>query len=139
MIRIQVFNAHPGYKRRHDGIITLLRRVLRCEVVTDVTINIIFVNDRRMIKLNTQYLGHAYTTDVVSFPLSDEKKIIEGEVYVNLDQARRQAKEYSVSISEEIARLVVHGALHLAGYDDGTARKKEKMTKRENLYLLYRK
>jgi probable rRNA maturation factor len=139
MIRIHVFNAHPHYKRRRAGIIILLRRVLKGEAVDAATISVIFVDDRRMIKLNTEYLNHTYTTDVLSFPLSDEEKIVDGEVYVNLDQARRQAKEFNAALNEEALRLVIHGTLHLVGYDDATVHEKGRMTERENFYLLDRK
>jgi probable rRNA maturation factor len=135
MIRIQVFNAHPKVKRRHEGICTLLRRVLKDELAATANINIIFVNDRVMIGLNTNYLHHKYTTDVLSFPLSESENVLEGEVYVNIDQAQRQARELGISIKEEIARLVIHGVLHLVGYDDRTVREKQKMTQRENYYL----
>ena len=71
--------------------------------------------------MNRRYLGHRGATDVISFPL-DEKNAVEGEVYVNLDKAREQAGKERVPEHEEILRLVVHGVLHLLGYDDGTVR-----------------
>jgi probable rRNA maturation factor len=138
MIRIHVFNAHPKYKRRHAGFIALLRRVLKDEAVDAAAISVIFIGDRKMIKLNTDYLGHTCTTDVLSFPLSDDTRNLEGEVYVNLDQAKRQGKEFGVTFIEEESRLVVHGILHLIGYDDRTKSEKEKMTARENRYLIDR-
>jgi probable rRNA maturation factor len=139
MIRTQVFNAHPNYRRQQAGIILLLRRVLRGEAIHNAAINVIFVNNQRMIKLNTKYLGHTYTTDVISFPLAEKENFVEGEIYVNLDRAQRQAEEFGISFSKEITRLVIHGALHLAGYTDGTAHEKKAMTERENFYLSDRK
>lgn len=99
-------------------------------------VSLVFTDDVRMLLLNTAYLGHDYPTDVLSFPLEVSKgTILEGEVYVNLDQARRQAAEYRVSERLEIRRLVVHGLLHLAGYQDGTLRQRRAMTAREDRYL----
>lgn len=84
--------------------------------------------------LNRRYLGHDRSTDVLSFPLA-EGRILEGEVYVNLDRARAQARDYGVSYPEEVIRLVVHGTLHLAGYEDGTALARRAMRLREDRYV----
>ena len=94
-----------------------------------------FIEDEKMIELNSAYLEHHYTTDVLSFTLSERNERLEGEVYVNVAQAKRQAKEYSVSARNEIGRLVVHGVLHLLGYEDDTTKKKLRMSKREDFYL----
>ena len=73
-------------------------------------------------------------TDVISFPL-EEGSNLEGEVYVNLDRARQQAKEFQVTVPAEVARLVIHGTLHLVGYDDTTLRKAAVMKKREDAHV----
>jgi probable rRNA maturation factor len=132
---IRVFNAHPRYRLRHVSTVALVRRVLRGEKVDRAALNIIFIQDRMMIALNSTYLRHRYTTDVLSFSLNEHAKALDGEVYVNLDQARRQAKEYSVSEREERKRLVVHGILHLTGYEDATVKQREEMHQQENIYL----
>ncbi|HUN66212.1 MAG TPA: rRNA maturation RNase YbeY [Bacteroidota bacterium] len=136
MMRITVGNAHPSHRRRSGDVRRLVHSVLRGEHCRAADVGVIFINDRRMRTLNRQYLHHTYTTDVLSFPLSDRTAdCLEGEVYVNLDQARRQAAEYHVSFRQEIARLMIHGTLHLLGYDDSTLRLRERMTRRENRYL----
>ncbi len=90
-----------------------------------------------MKKLNGTYLRRWTATDVLTFPLHEKgAKTITGEIYVNLDQARRQARIYGVTIKAECARLVIHGALHLIGYDDATPRQKKRMTALEDRYLL---
>jgi probable rRNA maturation factor len=61
--------------------------------------------------------------------------VIEGEVYVNLDRARMQAREYGVGFADEVCRLVVHGTLHLFGYDDGTVARERHMKRREDRYV----
>ena len=136
MIRTHVFNAHSKHKIRCRETIGVARRVLTGECRMRAEINIVFVTDKRMSVLNCEYLGRRYATDVMSFPLSDaDAKTLEGEVYVNLDQARRQAREYDESFRNEVARLIIHGILHLAGYNDRTRRQKDQMTRMENLYL----
>jgi probable rRNA maturation factor len=62
---------------------------------------------------------------------------IEGEVYVNLDRARSQARTYTVSFGDEVRRLLIHGTLHLLGYSDATARGKARMKEREDFFLTH--
>jgi rRNA maturation RNase YbeY len=92
-----------------------------------------------MVGLNRKYLKHRTPTDVLSFSLSGQRlrdgEKLEGEVYVNLDQARRQAGLFHESIRNEVARLVIHGILHLVGYDDASMRQKKAMTRLEDAYL----
>ncbi len=137
MTDIRVFNAHPKYRASTANTITLARRVLAAEHQTRVRCSIVYINDRRMVALNTKYLHHEYTTDVLTFPLNDEgDRELLGEVYINLDQARRQAGRYKVTIKCEVARLVIHGVLHLSGYNDTTRAQKKRMTELEDIYLL---
>jgi rRNA maturation RNase YbeY len=84
--------------------------------------------------MNRTYLRHDYATDVISFPLG-EGDAVEGELYVNLDRARVQARRYGVSPTRELMRLVIHGTLHLVGFDDGREEERERMRMREDQYL----
>jgi probable rRNA maturation factor len=85
-------------------------------------------------KINARWLGHREPTDVISFALEQGRKL-EGEIYVNLDRARRQAREYRVTFGQEVARLVIHGALHLTGMDDRSGRQRKRMQQREDALL----
>ncbi len=87
-----------------------------------------------MKNMNKRYLRHNRITDVITFPLGAGRGV-EGEVYVNLDQARRQARAYGVPFHAEVKRLVVHGTLHLLGYRDSTPSLKTRMSRREDHYL----
>jgi len=131
MTRVQVFNAHPRYRLRHDSVQRYVRRVLRTAGTHRASISVVFLNSRSTRTLNREYLGHDYSTDVISFSLEDGVNL-EGEVYVNLDRARTQARTYGVSFWNEVARLVIHGTLHLLGYDDRTPRLREEMRKEED-------
>ncbi len=84
--------------------------------------------------LHARYLGGRRTTDVLSF-VYDDAVSKEGEVVVCLDQARRQAPEYGATYSEEVARLVMHGVLHLLGYDDHRPKLRAVMKEREDTYV----
>jgi len=84
----------------------------------NASVTVVFTDDTAIRVINKKHLGHNGTTDVISFTL--EETPMEGEVYVNLEQARRQAHEYGVTPLNEATRLVVHGVLHCCGYDDTT-------------------
>ena len=114
MIQVTVFNAHRRCRIRKNPIVLSVRRVLTMEH-----------------RLNRIYLGHDRSTDVLSFPMKTAG-LLDGEVYVNLDRARLQAREHAVSLMHEVTRLVVHGVLHLAGYDDRGGAEKKRMRVRED-------
>lgn len=95
------------------------------------TFNIIFVDDKRIQELNSTYRKIDRVTDVISFALcdDDENELIDelGDIFIDLQQAFRQAEEYGHSIAREIAFLAVHGYLHLCGYDHMTKEEEEEM------------
>ena len=91
-------------------------RVLESEGVSECEINVVFIDEARMTELNTAYRGRKGPTDVLSFRLSEEHDgKLEGEVYICLKLAGKQASEYGVHFAEEVVRLITHGLLHLAG------------------------
>ena len=98
----------------------------------DTKVNLIFVDDVFIQDMNRTYLGKDRPTDVISFLLEED---ILGEVYVSLDTAQSQSITYRVPFQEEVARLVIHGVLHLLGYTDSTDDERKIMTQKENIYL----
>jgi len=133
-VSVAVFNAHPRRRVRREGVVRTIRRVAAGEGYRSVTISVVFIDGRTCARINRRYLGHRGSTDVISFPLGEGREI-EGEIYVNLDRTKRQAKSYGVTEADEITRLVVHGALHLLGYDDRTLRSQRQMKAREDAYV----
>jgi probable rRNA maturation factor len=98
---------------------------------------IVFVNDRQISELNYRFKRKLVPTDVLAFDLAGKPraKYIEGEIYVNLQAAQRQAIEYKVADDEETARLCVHGMLHLMGYDDHHPSDRRKMWRMQELFV----
>jgi rRNA maturation RNase YbeY len=136
MISVRAVNAHPQYRTNLSATVTLARRVFRRERRLRIDCSIIYIHDALMKSLNGAWLDHWHATDVLTFPLHEKgEKTLSGEIYVNLDQARRQAREYRVSIREETARLVIHGALHMCGYLDATPAQKKRMTTKQEFYV----
>lgn len=97
------------------------------------TVTIVFTDDKTIRVMNKKHLGHEGATDVISFILEDDP--LEGELYINLQQARRQAAEYGVSPLNEATRLIVHGVLHCCGYDDTTTKDKAVMDAVQERYV----
>ena len=131
---IRVFNNGGKYRFNKNETIFITKHVIKYESSKEVEINIVFTGDKFIRKLNTIFLKHKWVTDVISFPLSDNKQI-EGEIYINLEQSRRQAKEYKCTFKSETQRLIIHGVLHLIGYKDVTQRTKKRMSALEDKYL----
>lgn len=102
-------------------------------VLNDLTVN--FVDDRSIKKINNSYLKHNYFTDIITFPYNDNKSEIDGEIFISLDSVQKNAKMYETGFKQELRRVIIHGCLHLAGYDDTTKKQKELIRDKENYYL----
>jgi len=134
--KINVENLNTIVKIKKNQIKNLTRTVLSGEGILQAEINIIFVDDDYITRLNKEYLNKNNTTDVISFNLTDNNGSgLEGEIYANIDQITRQADDFHVSQEEEIFRIVIHGLLHLMGFDDQTSVQKQIMTKKEDQYI----
>jgi len=131
---IDVVNAHPRYRVRRAPAVRWVRGVIQSARRSQCAITVIFADDRMSRRLHRRFLSHERPTDVLAFPLGEGPNL-EGEIYVNLDKARRQARTYHVSAPNEIARLVIHGTLHLLGYDDRTRAKARRMKAREDFLV----
>lgn len=115
------------------------RRVLRGEARDGAIVTIILVDDDSIRTLNHRYRGRDRATDVLSFGLHegiDPDARMWGEVYVSVDRARDQAARDGVSLMDEVRRLVVHGCLHLLGYDHHTGSTRRLMRRKEADYLV---
>ena len=133
---IFVTNSHPSLRFPKKETFRALECVLKLEAVRRFELSVVFVGNRYIRRVNKKFLQHDYTTDVISFPLGEDgSSPLEGELYINLDRARSQAKTYGVTFAEETRRLLIHGALHLLGYKDYTPRTKAVMTRREDEIL----
>ena len=99
------------------------------------SLEINFINSEAMKEINKKFLSHDYSTDIITFNYSDSQNIIDGEIFISVDDAKENAKKFKVKFVEEIGRLVAHGLLHLIGFDDTTPDKRKKMKNQENQLL----
>lgn len=132
---INIFNSSNRSKLPIKKVSQYLENVLSGESISNAVINVIYVDNDEILRLNQSYLSHDYFTDVITFSLLEDEEGIDGEVYICVDVAEEQAKTYNVSLSNELFRLAIHGTLHLCGYDDDNEENKSKMRELENLYL----
>jgi len=134
-----IFQFHsqiPGARVRREFLLACAHDAARRFRRRPGHLNFILINDREMARLHRTYMNIAGTTDVLTFDLSENTKSpVEGDVYICLDQARRQAEYYRVPLYLEIARLAVHGVLHLAGWEDRTDVEKRRMRSLEDRTL----
>ena len=93
-----------------------------------------FCSDESLSKINKEFLNHDTLTDVITFDYSALNEI-SGEIFISTDRVRENASEFQQSFEVETRRVMIHGLLHLCGYNDKTAKEKELMSDRENFYL----
>ena len=134
-IKIEVRNCQRRVTIDTGKLEQAAAAVLHGEKVHHATISLAVVADPAIHALNKQYLDHDYPTDVLSFVLEDSDELLEGEVVVSIDTAERQAKEYAWSAEEELILYVIHGMLHLVGYDDHSDEDRGEMRRLEEQYL----
>ena len=111
-----------------------LKLVAESEICRLGDINIIFCSDPYILGINLKYLNHDYFTDIITFDYS-EKPLISGDLFISVDSVRENAVFYGTEFNEELHRVIVHGILHLIGYDDHNEVDIKRMRSKENYYL----
>ena len=97
-------------------------------------INFIFCKDDYLQKINEKYLQHTDLTDVITFDHSQGKKLI-GDIYISKDRVEENASKFKATFKSEITRVMIHGILHLIGYNDKSKIEKKQMREMENKFL----
>lgn len=113
--------------------VKLIENILYLESAICHNINIMFCGDSEIKEYNRKYLGHDYETDIITFRYDDET--VESDILISLDSVKRNATKYGTSFENEIFRVIIHGVLHICGYEDYDKAGKIKMRKKENKYL----
>ncbi|HWZ02693.1 MAG TPA: rRNA maturation RNase YbeY [Mucilaginibacter sp.] len=98
-------------------------------------LNYIFCSDAYLLQINQQYLNHDTYTDIVTFDNSETEKVIVGDIFISIERIRENAAKFNITETDELHRVIIHGALHLLGYKDKTPATKQKMTQKEDFYL----
>lgn len=133
MKNLRIFSINRSLKKSkiHD-----LVKSLSGELTFSVlNLEINFISDKSIIDINKTYLKHNYSTDIITFNYSKVVQHIDGEIFISVDDAFDNSKKFNVSFSDELVRLVIHGVLHLLGYDDSNTSDKKIMKRLENKLL----
>ena len=114
-----------------------LRLVAESEIRRIGNISIIFCSDNYILDVNQKYLQHDYFTDIITFDYCEGDKL-SGDLFISVDTVRDNAVEYGTEFNDELNRVIVHGVLHLIGYDDHCDEDIAEMRSKENYYLSLR-
>ena len=114
-----------------------LRLVAESEIRKIGNLSIIFCSDNYILDVNQKYLQHDYFTDIITLDYC-EGDILSGDLFISVDTVRENAIEYGTDFNDELNRVMVHGVLHLIGYDDHCDEDIQEMRSKENYYLSLR-
>lgn len=136
--RLEIFNP-SGHKLPFQQALIprLIHQVEKGENIHFSSLEIIFTDEEGIIEINTKYLDRDYVTDIISFRYDEgqSQNAIEGSLYCCAPRIEEQSRELKTDPREEFLRIIAHGLLHLAGYDDQSAKGKKQMTALEDHYL----
>ena len=128
---VKVYYDQIKFRIRRSGEIKkFLEKVIRDEKKIPGDLCFIFTGDKMILEINREFLNHNYYTDVISFNYS-RQKIINGEIYISSDTVKENARINNVKIFEEILRVMIHGVLHLCGYNDVSRKEREFMFEKQ--------
>ena len=111
-----------------------LKLVAESEIFTLGNVSVIFCSDNYILDINQRYLQHDYYTDIITFDYTEGTKI-SGDLFISVDSVRENSIEYGTEFEDELHRVIVHGILHLIGYDDHSEEDIKVMRAKEDYYL----
>lgn len=97
-------------------------------------INIVFSSDNYILEVNNQFLGHNYFTDIITFPYSSSSKI-DADIVISIDTVKSNSLKFNQPFTRELHRVIIHGILHLVGFNDKTSEQKQQMRVEEEKWL----
>ena len=121
----------PDKKRLKECLITTVQN----HGLSLSSLQYTFTSDEELRQMNVEFLAHDYYTDILTFDLSDQAGVVEGDVYISRDRVRENALRESVNTEEEFCRVIAHGLLHLCGLKDKTKSEKEAMRSAEDNFI----
>ena len=136
---VRYYNDDCTYSLRDKRLIAKwLKQVAEAEGYTLGDVNYIFCSSAVHRKMNIDFIGHDYFTDIITFDYSDLKGsgVVAGDIFIDVDTVADNARIYGATARQEMCRVVVHGVLHLCGQKDKTPRAEKQMHRKEDKYLL---
>ncbi len=140
-MEILFFQEQTDFELPQDTQEHLRKWILRCLQDFDGLyvgeINYIFCSDDALLAMNQTYLQHDTLTDIITFDLSEEEDELSGDIHISIDRVKENSELYATTFVRELARVLIHGVLHLAGYTDSTEEEKAEMRAMEDTCLDY--
>ncbi len=119
------------------SVTSLIKEIFLQEDISYSTIALVFCDDNEVREFNRKFLHHDYETDIITFHDQDDNQQVEGELLISIDTVSNNSARYKTHFIMELNRVIIHGILHLCGYDDKTRAQKLLMRRKENYYLNY--
>ena len=139
MNEINIFKECKDIDFHKDHIIQLINLSLDATKYNQVKINLIFCDNKKLNSFKRKYFDDDVLTDIVTFPIKNDNDL-EAEIYISIEMAKLNADEFNVSLNNELSRLIIHGVLHLIGFDDDTEDAKKIMfSKQEEIISNFQK
>ena len=135
MKNINVF-IDKEYEKLNEPLCKLIiKKILTHYKYTSYDVNVIFTSDMYLSGLKKEFFSKDQWTDVIAFPLQRDYKFVEGEIYISIPTAKKNANLFKEPYKKELGRLIIHGSLHLLGIEDKSTEQKKKMTTLEDKFL----
>ena len=135
MKNINVF-INKKYDKLNESLCkSTIEKILTHYDYSSYDINVIFTSDIHLSDLKKEFFSKDQWTDVITFPLQVDSKYIEGEIYISMPTAKKNANSFKEPYEKELVRLIIHGTLHLLGIEDKSREQKKKMTVLEEKFL----
>ena len=139
MNEINIFNECKDIDFHKDHIIQLINLSLKATKYNQIKINLIFCDNDKLNSFKRKYFDDDVLTDIVTFPIKNDNDL-EAEIYISIEMAKLNADEFNVSLNNELSRLIIHGLLHLIGFNDNTEDAKKVMfSKQEEIISNFQK
>ncbi len=136
MAGINYFSQKPRFKLKNSvKTSTWIRKVIKKEGKSLRSLNYVFCTDEYLREMNIQFLKHRTYTDIITFNYNPSKTEIEGEIYISVDRVRENAETFQTDFQTELNRVIIHGVLHLLGFNDKTKAEKTAMREKEDACL----
>jgi len=136
MPAIQFFEEDIAYKLKNKTAVRKwITNTIKSEGYSLQELTYVFCTDEYLLGINQQYLDHDTYTDIITFDNSEEEGLIVGDIFISIERIKENAAKFAVTETQELHRVMIHGALHLLGYKDKSVADKKKMTLKEDHYL----
>lgn len=136
MASINFFSQKPRFKLSNSKkISSWIKKTIEKEDASLISLNYVFCSDDYLGDINIKFLKHKTLTDIITFNYNPSKTEIEGEIYISVDRVRENAQTFETDFQTELNRVIIHGVLHLLGYNDKNKSQKKVMREKEDSYL----